>query len=58
MKLNEPQIRAVVKRISDALEKLSIASLAVGIFQGQQLGVWLGLLFFFASLALTAKLER
>lgn len=33
MKLNENQVRAIVKKTSDALEKLSIASLAVGIFQ-------------------------
>ena len=42
-----------MKRILDTLEK----SLAVGIFPGQLLSGWLGLLFF-ASLALTAKLER
>jgi hypothetical protein len=58
MKLNENQVRAIVKKTSDALEKLSIASLAVGIFQGQNLGIWLGVAFMGVSYALTIRLEK
>lgn len=56
--LNEPQKRAMIKRVADALEKLGVAGLAVGIFQGNVVGAVCGIAFIGLSLALTYYLER
>lgn len=56
--LNEPQKRAMIKRVADALEKLGVAGLAVGIFQGNVVGATCGIAFIGMSLALTYYLER
>lgn len=56
--LNEPQKRAMIKRVADALEKLGVAGLAVGIFQGNVVGATCGIAFIGLSLALTYYLER
>ncbi|SDF69305.1 hypothetical protein SAMN05192586_110106 [Desulfovibrio legallii] len=45
----------MVKRLADWLEKMSVASMAVGLFQGVGYGVFLGLACFAASLYLTKK---
>ena len=45
----------MLKRTADWLEKMSVAAMAVGIFQGQSVGVFLGLGCFVASLYLTRK---
>lgn len=39
MKMTDQQKHALVKRLTDFLEKSSVASLAVGIFQGVQIGI-------------------
>ena len=44
-----------IRRATDILEKLGVASLAVGLFQGGQTGIWLGLGFLLASLLLTRE---
>lgn len=46
----------MAKRTADWLEKMSVAAMAVGIFQGQPAGIFLGLACFAASLYLTKKL--
>lgn len=56
--LNEPQKRAMIKRVADALEKLGVAGLAVGIFQGNVVGATYGIAFIGLSIALTYYLER
>ena len=43
------------KRIVDILEKLGGASLAIGLFQGQQVGLWLGMGCLLASVLLTVE---
>ncbi|WP_302548766.1 hypothetical protein [uncultured Desulfovibrio sp.] len=45
----------MVKRLADWLEKMSVAAMAVGLFQGVGYGVFLGLACFAASLYLTKK---
>ena len=35
--------KAILKRTADALEKLAIGSMLVGLFQAKQVGIWLGL---------------
>lgn len=35
--------KAILKRTADAMEKLAIGSMLVGLFQGQQAGIWIGL---------------
>ncbi len=35
--------KAVLKRTADAMEKLAIGSMLVGLFQEQQAGIWIGL---------------
>jgi hypothetical protein len=34
--------KAILKRTADALEKIAIGSILVGLFQGQQIGVIIG----------------
>jgi hypothetical protein len=46
------------KRIADWLEKLSVAGLALGLFQGTILGLILGAGFFVGSLWLTDNKEN
>lgn len=58
MKFTETQIRGVVKRIADAYEKLGVASLAVGLFQDIEAGIWIGVGCLAASVLITAALER
>ena len=53
--LTETQKRAVVKRIADVLEKLGVAGLAVGIFQGNNIGTVVGIAFVFTSVALLTQ---
>jgi hypothetical protein len=43
----------MLKRVADWLEKMSVAAMAVGLFQGRLLGVFIGILTFLVSLALT-----
>jgi hypothetical protein len=45
------------KRIADWLEKVSVAALAVGVFQGQSWGLWLAGVSLLTSLALTKYME-
>ena len=45
----------MLQRTADWLEKMSVAAMAVGLFQGQPVGVCLGLACFAASLYLTKK---
>lgn len=56
--LTDNQKRAMIKRVADALEKLGVAGLAVGIFQGNVVGAVCGIAFIGLSLALTYYLER
>jgi len=56
--LTDNQKRAMIKRVADALEKLGVAGLAVGIFQGNVVGAVCGIAFIGVSLALTYYLER
>lgn len=35
--------KAIIKRTADILEKLAVASFAVGLFQGNDTGLWWGL---------------
>ena len=58
MKLTNQQRKALVKRSADILEKMSIASLAVGIFQSQAIGVWIGLGCLAVCMVLTLRLEK
>ena len=53
MKLSETQRKALLKRSADFLEKFSIASLAVGVFQTETLGFLLGLLALILSVFVT-----
>jgi hypothetical protein len=46
------------KRVADWLEKMSVAALAVGIFQGQVLGVLIASVFLGLSLWLTHRMEK
>lgn len=43
------------KRLADWLEKMSVAAMAVGIFQEKNIGICLGIACFAASLYLTWK---
>lgn len=45
--------KALLKRISDALEKLSIGSALIGIFQQNPLGVQVGIACMLGSIILT-----
>jgi len=44
-----------IKRIADFLEKLAVAGIALGIFQGRSSGMGLALVFFIISLTLTRE---
>ena len=44
-----------IKRISDILEKLGVASLAVALFQSNPIGFWIGFVCLVLSLALTKE---
>ncbi len=46
------------KRIADIMEKLCVASLAVGIFQDKTYGIFIGLFFLAATLEMTRRLEK
>lgn len=35
--------KAILKRTADAMEKLAIGSMLVGLFQDQPAGIWIGL---------------
>jgi hypothetical protein len=45
--------KVLLKRTADALEKLAIAGMALGLFQDRPLGIWAGLVFLGASYAFT-----
>ena len=49
-------MESMLKRTADWLEKMSVAAMAVGIFQCQPIGIFLGVACFAASLYLTKKL--
>ena len=44
-----------IKRLADILEKLGIAGAAIGLFQGNPKGLWLGLALLVVSLLLTRE---
>ena len=46
--------KAILKRTADALEKLAIGSMLVGLFQGRQIGLLIGAGCFIASYIFTA----
>ncbi|MDR2800840.1 MAG: hypothetical protein LBB52_06200 [Desulfovibrio sp.] len=48
----------MLKRIADWLEKVSVAALAVGLFQGQGWGLWIALGCLAASLWMTENIGR
>lgn len=50
--------KAILKRTADALEKLAIGSMLVGLFQGVNTGIWLGLGCMAVSYILTALEAR
>ncbi len=45
------------KRLADWMEKVSVAALAVGIFQGRVLGLFVAAFFFVCCIMLTKQLE-
>lgn len=45
----------IIKRTADWLEKMSVASMAVGVFQGSFFGFILGVACYFGSLYLSSK---
>lgn len=47
--------KVFLKRTADALEKLAIAGIAIGIFQGHNLGMWLGAVFMVMSYYVTYR---
>mgnify|MGYP005858602041 CR=1 FL=1 len=57
MKLTDQQIRALVKRFADIYEKIGVAGLAVGVFQGVPDGQFIGLACLAVSIGLTYILE-
>ena len=44
-----------IKRLADILEKLGIAGAAIGLFQGNQTGLWLGTGLLVVSLLFTME---
>jgi hypothetical protein len=47
----------MLQRNADWLEKMSVGSLLVGLFQSQAIGLILGIAFYLGSLYLTQKIE-
>jgi tetrahydromethanopterin S-methyltransferase subunit B len=43
------------KRVADIPEKLGVASLAIGVFQNMQRGLWMGIGFLAVSILLTTE---
>lgn len=58
MKLTDQQRLALIKRLADFTEKASIASLAVGVFQGSVLGAVIGASAFLCSVVLTFEVSK
>lgn len=48
-------IRNRLKRIADMLEKIGVASLAVGLFQGQEEGIYIAIVCLCLSLLFTLE---
>jgi hypothetical protein len=46
--------KLLLKRTADALEKLAIVGMAMGLFQDKPEGIWAGFVFLAASYAFTA----
>lgn len=44
-----------LKRVADALEKLGVAGIAVGVFQGNMAGFWAAVVFLGVSIYLTKE---
>ena len=44
-----------IKRVADFLEKLAVAGIALGIFQGKSSGMGMAVVFFIVSLILTRE---
>ena len=53
LKLTDEQIQAAIKRIADALEKLSIGSALYWMFQEKTAGLVVGIVMMLLSLAIT-----
>ncbi len=53
LRLSDAQIGAAIKRIADAMEKLSIGSFLYWFFQNQTIGLFIGFLMMALSLAIT-----
>lgn len=47
----------MIKRLADWMEKVSVAALAVGLFQGRLLGIVVAVGFFGGCMILTKKME-
>ena len=50
--------KAILKRTADALEKLAIGSMLVGLFRGINAGIWIGVCCMAVSYILTALEAR
>ncbi|GHV59334.1 hypothetical protein FACS1894103_2500 [Campylobacterota bacterium] len=48
----------VIKRLADWLEKISVAGLAVGLFQADMIGIITAILAFCGTMALTEYIQR
>lgn len=46
--------KAILKRTADALEKLAVGSMLVGLFQGKSVGIGIGVIFLVLSYIFTA----
>ncbi|WP_165072881.1 hypothetical protein [Desulfovibrio sp. ZJ200] len=44
-----------LKRVADTLEKLGVAGIAVGVFQGNMTGFWAAVIFLIVSISLTKE---
>jgi membrane-bound ClpP family serine protease len=49
------KVKNRVRRIADIMEKLGVASLAIGLFQDNRIGVTLGVVCLLLALALTRE---
>lgn len=58
MMIGELTRQVWIKRTADWLEKMSVASMAVGLFQLNQYGIILGIICYAGSLYLTRKIAR